>query len=42
MGTLSHILKGHKRDPKYNVEEDFGLDQYWGAVRDVYAPFESP
>lgn len=42
MGTLTHFLKGHPRDPKYKIEDDKGLDQYWGQVRDVYAPFESP
>lgn len=42
MGTLSNILKGHERDPKWDVNKDYGINSYWGQVREVYAPFESP
>lgn len=42
MGTMTNILKGHARDPKIDLRNDFGLNQYWRDVRDVYGPFESP
>lgn len=43
LGTLNHCLRGQPRDPKYLVDdEDYGIDQYWGLVREVYAPFEGP
>ena len=43
LGTLAHCLKGTPRDPKYLIDdEDYGLNQYWGDVRDVYAHFEGP
>ena len=43
LGTLAHCLKGTPRDPHYLVDdEDYGLNQYWGEVREVYAPFEGP
>lgn len=43
LGTLAHCLKGQPRDPRYLVDdEDYGVNQYWGEVREVYAPFEGP
>lgn len=43
LGTLAHCLKGQPRDPKYLVDdEDYGLNQYWGEVREMYSPFEGP
>jgi pyruvate carboxylase len=43
LGTLAHCLKGQPRDPKYLIDdEDYGLNQYWGDVRELYLPFEGP
>jgi pyruvate carboxylase len=43
LGTLAHCLKGQPRDPKYLVDdEDYGINQYWGEVREMYLPFEGP
>lgn len=39
LGTISHCLKGHARDPKYLInDEDYGLDHYWGGNTSSFPP----